>query len=224
MGSRSIERQSIAIDEVMTTMSQVVLIDNALDYVQSRPLTDIESRTKEISSQVGYLLESVQTPDIDAPLLNNLTDMLARDFREVAPELLARGAVTNYILERRKGVVERQEHFARQLRGKLLNITLHADNIVHRVPWVSPEDTERIYAKYPFPPLKAGDTFEMSAGGPHQDVPSSPKRRRQNDIYDSFHGYSLDGYFKGKGKPNRMPHEVSLVGKQGLPQVSITPR
>ena len=213
---KSKEFISSQLDELITNMGQLALIDNALGFNENRSLQDLNIEEHDAITQATSHLERIQTVDLDATELSKLADSLVENLAPISPERAAYAAVTDHLLARREPIVERQWEIAKKLGGAKVTVILEADNIVKRraLPYGF-----KNCSWSDLPPLRAGDTVDLSL----YHYAYTDREPRQAPFYN-YIGYAIRG--GDRTKPVRGANTecyVSLVNENGLPQATLVP-
>lgn len=210
MGRKNHELQAEAIDNVMTTMSQIVLMDRALEFAKDE-LPSSELALFDAEQRANDLLGIVHDVDIDRRLLANVAASIEPDLQDL-PRIMAKELLTKIMGDRREKLVKQQAEQAKPLRWQSLNFLLEANAIMAPIRYL----TEREFAKFAAAtPKRAGESIRMKGHGRYL---LNPSRSTGRAPFYGYIGYSICAIPK-----DRIPRFVSLVDLDGHPQVTITP-
>jgi hypothetical protein len=218
---KSLELQSQAIDEAITTMSQIAMLDTALGYTALRPHAEVKDFEDDAAEHLDSLFMHVQTPDVDAELLDKIAASMLSEFGDIAAERFVQSEIGTRISRRRENLVAQLEHSQRQLQSKRLRVIPHANNIVYRgYPYPNHKYTEQLG----LPPIQAEEALTIMTNlrkvlRPNRYYPPGDQRA----FYGRYVGYSIGGFLLDKREGKGKDHYISLVTASGVPQVTITP-
>jgi hypothetical protein len=210
---KSLELQSQAIDEVMTTMSQIAMLDHALGYTALRPHAEVTHFEDDTEERFDELFAGIHTPDIDAEQLDKMASVMVGDIGSIAAERFVQDAIQERVKQRRANLVAEQIRAAKVLNGQRLHVIPHVSNIVRRLA-----------PSLELPPIRAEEAITLRVGSQSGVCfPNTHRWKAYDSVYRRYTGYSLAGALIDKREGKGHVHYVSLVALDGTPQVTMMP-